>query len=239
MFSKYFEELGKALLKTAATAKKGKGPKGKAAADKKAVPDISSLMKNLDGLIPSHTRVDSVKIIDPSGYSPEGIDFVVYRELYRGIREMMGGYIPLELVHGTFVVTAELNKDTVVDVLNRVIQAKKTGRFTETKEETGLVPSFVISYGSNMDLAQLKNAIVDFYVSRGIEHFLECDIMLILNKGLVVKNWREKRSFLALETGRDSLMWFFILMNEYLDANKAIDFDLRSYVQHTEKYREY
>ena len=64
-------------------------------------------------------------------------------------------------------------------------------------------------------------------------------IIVILNTGIIIKNWREKRSYIALETGKDTLMWFFILMCEYLDTEKEIEFDLRNYVQHREEYKEY
>ena len=60
-----------------------------------------------------------------------------------------------------------------------------------------------------------------------------------MNIGVVVKDWREKRNFIALETGKDTLKWFFILMNEYVNVDRGNDIDLRNYVKHAEKYNEY
>ena len=62
---------------------------------------------------------------------------------------------------------------------------------------------------------------------------------MILHKGIVVKNWREKRSFIALETNEDTFMWFFILMNEYLDVKKEHNIDFRKYVKKEVVYNEY
>ncbi len=246
MFSKYFDNLEKDLLKKSAPSAKGKPAQGKATAPKKgkasvktAAPDIDGLMHIIDKLIPSRLVLDKLRMIDVSGYSPEGADFIAFREMYRGIRDIMGGFIPPELVYGTFFVAPELTRENISEVLNRVVQVKKTNRFTDEQEDVPIIPSFIISYGMNMDFPQLKNTVMDYYVSRTVEHFLEFDILLILNRGLVVKNWREKRNFIALETGKDSLMWFFILMNEYLDVDQGKELDLRSYIKYTEKYREY
>ena len=76
-------------------------------------------------------------------------------------------------------------------------------------------------------------------MAKGIDNISEVDIIAILGKGVIVKNWREKRSYSAIETGKDTLMWFFILMNEYLDIPRGENFDLRAYVKHAENYNEY
>ena len=62
---------------------------------------------------------------------------------------------------------------------------------------------------------------------------------MILHKGIVVKNWRERRSFIALETKEDTFMWFFILMNEYLDVKREQNIDFRKYVKKEVVYNEY
>ena len=54
-----------------------------------------------------------------------------------------------------------------------------------------------------------------------------------------VSDWKEKRSYKALETGKDTFKWFFMLMNEYLDVERGSDLDLRNYVKRQERYNEY
>jgi hypothetical protein len=178
-------------------------------------------------------------MIDPSGYSPEDVDLIAYREHYRDILAIMNGNIPCELVHGTYHVLPMLNKESLNEILRKIVQTKKINRFTEHSENITLIPAFVIAYDSDFELVDLKTALIEKYVSMSIDNVSEIDIILILNKGIVIKDWRDKRSYIAIETGKDSLMWFFILMNEYLDVEKDSEFDPRNYVRHSEKYNEY
>jgi hypothetical protein len=63
--------------------------------------------------------------------------------------------------------------------------------------------------------------------------------MAVVSKGVVVKDWREARTFKAIVTGKDTLKWFFVLINEYLDVERGGNFDLRNYIRDTVKYDEY
>ncbi|MBN2040699.1 MAG: hypothetical protein JW864_11685 [Spirochaetes bacterium] len=251
MFSKYFEKLEKQLLKKPKTSKaadsKASKDKGKAAAKKgaasktRAVPavDLSALMDDLNKIIPSRLKLDSVKMTDPSGYSPEDIDFIAYHERYRDILAIMDGVVPCELVYGTFHVSPMLDKDNLNEILRKVVQAKKINRFTDDPESASMIPAFIVAYDTEFKLPDLKSILIENYMAMSIDSMSEIDIIVILNKGIVIKDWRDKRSYIALETGKDSFMWFFILMNEYLDVEKQNEFDPRNYVQHGEKYNEY
>lgn len=247
MFKKYFGELEQQLLKNAPAAQKGdkaaskKGKKTAAAAKAEKVTSASplELMKSFEKIIPSRLSIGQLKLIDASGYSPEGIDFLIYKELCRDMVNVMEGYVPAELVYGCFHLCPVLNKENLGNVLNGVIQAKKINRYTEKEAATPLIPSFVVCYSMDFNFPDLKNAILDYYISRGIDNSFEFDVMIIINRGMIIKNWRDKRNFIALETGKDTMMWSFILMNEYFDVNKGDDLDIREYVKYTEKYNEY
>ncbi|MFH0975833.1 MAG: DUF6602 domain-containing protein [Spirochaetota bacterium] len=241
MFSKYFDKLEKNLIKKSKTEKKGevKSEKSTGKKKEKEAVDLDALKETLSKIIPSQLAVDSVKMIDPSGYSPENVDLIAYKELFKDIINLMGGFIPCELVYSTYHVTPVLNKETLNEVIRRIVQAKKINRFTDREDKPALIPAFAIAYDSDLKLADLKSVLIDNYMSMSIDPASEVDIIVILNKGLIIKNWRDKRSFIALETGKDTFMWFFILMNEYLDVNKDNEFDLRNYVKHGEKYNEY
>lgn len=239
MFSKYFQELEKKLVKKPAkkTAKSPADKKSKSAPVNKS--DIEMMKESISRMIPSNLMLDDVKMIDPSGFSPEGVDFVAYREYCPDIVKVMNGYIPAELVHGTYHVSSCLDKKSINDQLRNIVQVKKVNHYTERDRESVIIPAFIIAYDMTFTLPELKQTLLDNYMSMGIDSAFEVDIIMILNKGLVIRNWREKRSFIALETGSDTLMWFFILMSEYLDVDKKEEFDLRNYVKHGEKYKEY
>ena len=247
MFTKYFEEAQKQLVKTRAAGQAKKPAKGKtqlktaktAAPGPDAKIDMHGLMKTVEGIVPPELGVGTLGIIDPSGYSPEGVDFITYRPLCRDMAAPMRGHVPSQLVYGTFHVCGDLGRESLQAGLNRVIQAKKLNLFTEDRQDLPAIPAFIISGGGSMRLEDVKDAIIDYYVSKSVDYVLEFDVLMILNKGLVVKNWREKRSFVALETGAATLMWFYILMHEYLDMERGKSLDLRNYVKYTEKYAEY
>ncbi len=245
MFSKYFQTLEKRLSKKPAASKKGKAKKetpGKGSkAIKTAAPvvDIDAFKDDLNKIIPSRLKIDALKMVDPSGYCPEDVDLIAYKELYRDISGIMDGFIPCELVYGTFHITSMLNKESLNRMLRSVIQAKKINRFTERAENVSVIPAFVIAYDTDFKIPDLKSVLLENYMSMSIDNVSEIDIIVVLNKGLLIKDWRDKRTYVGLETGKDTLMWFFILMNEYLEVEKDTEFDPRNYVKHTEKYTEY
>lgn len=241
MISKYFKGFEKQVVKkkkqAGSAADKKKGGKG----GPKAVIDVKALKEAIAGIIPSPLTVDSVKAIDSSGFSPDGVDLIVYKPYCPDIVTIMGGYVPFETIYGMYHIVQELTKDTLVDVLNKIATAKKLNVFAVDQEETErtYIPSFVVAAHTKYNFQELKNDIINYYLSKSIEYQNEIDILMVLNRGIVVKNWREKRSFIALETNDDTHMWFFILMNEYLDVNRQINIDFRKYVKKDVVYTEY
>ncbi|HNU90515.1 MAG TPA: hypothetical protein PKO25_01425 [Spirochaetota bacterium] len=245
MFTKYFEDVQKQLVKARPGSQSKTRARGKTASKSgKTAPaaaqlDPGGLIKIMEGLVPPKLCLGTLGVIDPSGYSPEGVDFVAYRPLCRDMAALMGGYAPSELVYGTYHLCGDIGRENLQAALNSVVQAKKLNLFTEDRQEYPAIPAFIVSAGGGMRLEEIKESILDYYVSKSVDYALEFDVLMILDKGLVVKNWREKRSFIALETGAATLMWFFILMHEYLDIERGGSLDLRNYVKYTEKYAEY
>ena len=240
MFAEYFIKHEKEILKKAKSRKTTKGQSDKGTKSKKQEStSFNDLIERLNKMIPSHPKIDTNRLIDASGYSPKGVDFIVYKEYFRDIVNMMGGFVPAELTYATYHVSPNVNKKGLPEVLDRVVQTKKVSRYIDREKESPLIPAFIIAYDSSYTLPELKNAILEYYMSKGIGHEYECDIIAILHKGIIIKNWREKRSYIALETKDDTLMWYIILMNEYLEVDRGEDFDLRDYVKQSEKYEEY
>ncbi len=238
MISKFFKDYDKKLYtkKTdnAAAPKKGKG------ASRGAI-DLDLFRDNLSGIIQSNLKIAPVKPIDSSGFSPDGADLVIYDEYCRDILNLMGGYVPYELIYGLIHMVPTLNKDSLIEVLSKIATAKKLNMYAAPAEEEERVhiPSFVVVSSTKYEFQELKNDIVNFYLSKNIEYQYELDILMVMHKGIVVKNWREKRSFIALETNDDTFMWFFILMNEYLELKKDRAIDFRNYVKKEIIYNEF
>lgn len=200
--------------------------------------DAKKIVNLLQDIIPHDFTISDKKPVDASGYVPKTVDYIAYYKKWNIIDQMMNGHIPSELIYGTFHIADKITQRQLPEILNNVALTKKLDKYSEL-EESVLIPAFVIAGSCDIDMPQLKNAILDCYIERSIDTSLEFDIMMVVGKGLIIKDWREKRKFVALETEEDTLLWFFILMNEYLDVDKKHSLDLRNYVKETRRYREY
>ncbi len=241
MFRDYFKALGDELIKACAPVKVKKS--GAKATGKKAAPvpcgyDEKRMEDALSKFVPAHYTVSKESIIDPGGYSPEHVDYIIYKKVFRDMDAMMHA-IPSELVYGAFFINSALTAVSLGETLTHVANMKKINRFSEQGGSGQFIPAFVLAMDMKMSYQDLKNLVLDYYVSRSLDNVFEFDIMAVVNQGIVVKDWREKRSFKILDTGDDTMQWFFILMNEYLDVEKEESLDLRRYVKETAQYREY
>ncbi len=253
MLKNYFIDFNKKVTKKAPAAKasadkgaskKGEPKKGTAkkgtsgkAAD---IIDFKAFTAMLDGIIPKKLKVDVLKPVDSSGFSPDGADLIAYNEYCRDITKIMNGYVPFELIHGAFFMVNELSKSSLADVFGRVASVKKINHFTEEAGSFS-IPSFIIANSnSSYSLHELKNDIMNYYMSKNTPSDSEFEIMMVHNCGLLIKDWHKgSHRYIGLETGEDTMMWFFILINEYLDVEREDDFDIRKYIRSEKTYNEF
>jgi len=248
MLKNYFIDFNKKITRKSPAVKASpvKGDAKKSAAKKGAVKksseniDFKAFIEKLDGIIPQNLKVDKLKPVDSSGFSPDGADLVAYKEYCRDINKVMNGYIPFELIHGAYFMVNELNKSSLAEVFGRVASIKKINHFTEEAGSFS-IPSFIIANNNtSYTLRELKNDIINYYMSKNVSSEAEFEIMMIHNSGLLIKDWHKgEHRYIGLETGEDTMMWFFILMNEYLDVEREDVFDIRKYVRTEKAYDEF
>jgi hypothetical protein len=234
MFSAYFSDLEKKLIK------KYKGAQKSAA--KKTVKssfDFPELAEAVDGMISGQLSVIHASIIDGSGFSPETPESVIYKPAFKKMSEIFDGKVPSSLVFGTVHACPIIDRKNLIEKLVEVAHIKKCDRFKEESEDIPFIPSFIVSFESSYTIAELKESMLEIYRDQNVDSEFEVDIIAVLGTGIIVKNWREKRSYVALETGSDTLKWLFVLMNEYLDMDKKTSVDLRSLVTDEKVYKEY
>lgn len=247
MFSSYFEKIESELIKKYSPKKTAKKATAKKKSAKKTTKKTSSkddnkfLIEKLSGIIPQDMILLESNAVDSSDYVAETSDFIACKKVFQDFESIFKTKVPCEFVKASFNICKEINRKNLVDTLVKVAHVKKlnhyTGEVDPEQAATGpAIPSFVIAYNSTYTFKELKESIIEIYTEENVESIFEFDIMIVLGKGIVVKNWRERRSFIALETEKDTMKWFFILMNEYLDGNLP---DLRSYVVDTKVYEEY
>jgi len=252
MLFEYFKEFNKRVVKKSAVkktaSKKASTKKGasKKAASKKSSPktssvklDIKNLRESLSRIIPLNLELSDANPLDSNGFSPDGADLCIYKPFCRDIVEIMGGSIPHELLAGTVFSVDVLNKKTLQDVMNRVAAVKKLNRLsTEEEDESFNVPSFIIAGAGDYSMQNLKNDILNGYMNNNVDDGLQFEILVILDKGLVIRDWHMK-TYVSLETGEDTMVFFFILLNEYLEAERDSGLDFRKYVKTDRSYNEY
>jgi hypothetical protein len=234
MFSAYFADLEKKLIKkykgtAKPTAKKG--PKGGF--------EFPELTEAIEGLIPEALSIAHASIIDPSGFSPEKPEAIIYKKLFRKMDEVFDGKIPSALVYSSVHAVHVLDRKNLIEQLVEAAHIKKCDRFAEEVENSPFIASFIVSFDSSYSVSELKNSVLEIYREQNVDPEYEVDIIAVLGSGILVKNWREKRSYVALETEMDTLKWFFVLMNEYLEVEKGTSVDLRSLVADQKSYKEY
>ncbi|MDA3899734.1 MAG: hypothetical protein PF637_04340 [Spirochaetes bacterium] len=252
MFQPYFARLEKHLIKiyqaqgkktakksakSAKTAKKST-EKSLVKASSKGDGDYDDLIKAINGMLPEGNIITRSKICDSSDISVDTADFVVAEKRFKGMELIFPDEIPVELIRGSFAVCKTINRKQLVDTLINVANCKKVGQY-EKKNEPPFHASFVIAFDSTYKMDELKKAIKEIYSENSVDPRFEFDLMIILGKGIVIKDWSSKGNYIALDTGEDSLMWFYIIMNEYLSLTTSQEFDLRNYIRNPKVYDEF
>jgi hypothetical protein len=236
MFSAYFTKLEDELLKKYKPSGKGAAAKKNKDHDSAA---YSEFTKEIEGMIPSALSAGHGIIVDPSGYSPAPVDVTIYKSLSRKMNEIFGGKIPSELVYATMHIAPILDRKNLLEKLVEVANVKKCERFSENTSEPGFIASFVVAFDTSYTMEELKAGVLSVYKEQDVGSEFEIDIIAVLGKGIMIKNWREQRSYVALETEHDTMKWLYILMNEYLEVDKSKDVDLREFVKDQKHYKEY
>ena len=102
--------------------------------------------------------------------------------------------------------------------------------------------SILFAYESKDDIPQIKEKLLRSISgmskeSQGLKHHF-VDIICVLNQGLLLRDWENKGQYRGIITKEDTLMWFYILLLEYLDIEKEYKITLRDYVKNRKEYKE-
>ncbi|HRX15265.1 MAG TPA: hypothetical protein P5123_03035 [Spirochaetota bacterium] len=252
MFQPYFARLEKHLIKIYQTGDKKsvkKTTKSSKTAVKKSTEkslvkttksggDYEDLIKAVNGMLPEGNIITRSKICDSTGISVDTADFIVSEKRFKGMELIFSEEMPVELVRGSYSICQKVNRKQLVETLINVANCKKVGQY-EKKNEPPFHASFVIAFDSTYQMDELKKAVKEIYHENSVDPRFEMDLMIVLGKGIVIKDWSKKGNYIALDTKEDSLMWFYIIMNEYLSLATSQDFDLRNYIRNPKVYDEF
>ena len=168
-------------------------------------------------------------------------DILIYKSLCTHYLSMTGGYVLAEDIYAACSVETSYKKQALAACLSLTRALKSL--YISQKEEAAqsIIPLYSIFfvYSSSSSLLAVKQYLIEYLQQKEIPINQQLDLICILGKGLIIKDWEGGGSYRGLETGRDTLMWFYIILMEYLDREGELhSLSLRDYVKSKRSYME-
>ncbi|MFN3603943.1 MAG: hypothetical protein ACK4UJ_04445 [Leptonema sp. (in: bacteria)] len=236
MFSKYFKEQSKFLLESLQTKLEKKGitiPKEK---DLRIYKEFYEFIKDH---IPSGFSLAMGKIRNRTHVLNKNIDLIIYKKWSKSFLKLTSGYILLDQIYTILSIESELTTDALLRHMELTRSLKVMYAMDYNLPEDRIIPiySILFAYKSRIPLLSHKLAINHTSEEKGIPFTHELDMLCILNEGIIIKDWENSINKI-IETSEDTLMWFYILLLEYLDRDSELKIDLRSYIKEQKQYVE-
>ena len=168
-------------------------------------------------------------------------DLLIFKKWCKKFFDMTGGYVLADQLHCFMTVETDLSTAQILNHASLTEAVKTMYASDRELESNTIVPvySVLFSYKSAIPLLSHKVALEDASKEKGIDVTHETDMLVVMDQGLVLKDWEGGGGYRGIETGEDTLMWFYILLLEYLDRDSQLGFEPRSYVKVPKEYREY
>ena len=168
-------------------------------------------------------------------------DLLLYKSLCANYLSMTGGYVLSEDIYAAFTVESSYKQQALGAHLSLTRALKSL--YISQKEEAAqaIIPLYSIffAYASQNSLLAIKQYLLKYLEQKEIPINQQLDMICILGKGIIIKDWENQGRYRGLETGRDTLMWFYIILMEYLDrGGDEYSLPLRDYVKSGSAYKE-
>lgn len=235
-FSKKNDQIMKAYTKTGTGAGKGKKP------NREAI--VKPIREFFSEHLANYFDVTSGSALDSFGHLVENIDILVYYPFHSKMWEMMNKSAVVEHIFGGIFVIPKVTTDELNQALRKIISFKQLSSRKQIGEGENQrkIPCAIIGLETTLSYAQLKDYLVNYYKNNEILNAYEVDFIGVLNHSMIIKDWHNKeKSYSAIETKKDTLMWLFILFQEYILGSESsnLGFSYREYIKNPEKYNEY
>lgn len=176
-------------------------------------------------------------------------DALIYDGWCQRYLDMTGGYILCENLYAFINIEQDLSTKALISHVDMTRTLKKLYIGLEKDEipeemkpqKPTPIPMFslLFAYKSDVPLLSHRKALNDAAQEKKILPEFETDLICVLGKGLIIKDWENNGAYKTLETGEDTLMWFYILLLEYLERDGPGAIHAREYIQNTKDYVEY
>ena len=238
MFSNYFIEQTKDLKES--LAKNIKKKKATAPGVQKDLSLFSKLYSFLQGHLKDDFEVSTQKVRNHRQMIKKNCDIVIYKKWCEQYLNMTGGYVLTDNIYAAMSIDTNYTEQILRSHI-ALTQALKSLYLTQHQEAAQkIIPlySILFVYHSSTSLVAIKQQIENNSQRKEIPLNQQLDLLCVLGKGLLIKNWEDEGSYIGLETGKDTLMWFYIILMEYLDRDEQTQINLRNYIKSTKTYNE-
>lgn len=236
MFSKYFKEQSNFLLDSLQKKLSEKQITIPTHKDLKIFKEFYEFIKDH---IPPQFSLAMGKIRNRTHVLNKNIDLIIYKKWCKNFLKLTGGHILLDQVYIILSIEAELTSESLIKHIELTQSLKVMYAMDYNLSEDRIIPvySILFAYKSRIPVLSHKLTITHTSEEKGIPFTHELDMLCILNEGLIIKDWENSVNKI-IETGEDTLMWFYILLIEYLDRDNELKLDLRSYIREQRQYVE-
>jgi len=171
-------------------------------------------------------------------------DMLIYKKWCQKFLEMTGGYILSDFIYAFINIEIDLTTEMVFENMNMTNAMKslyELDNIADSSDSMKLIPlySILFAYRSSIPLISHKVAIGDSSRENSISMNHLVDLIVVLDQGIIVKDWESGGSYKVIETGKDTLMWFYILLLEFMDRDRSLGFDPRKYIKEEKLYDEF
>ena len=166
-------------------------------------------------------------------------DLVIYKKWCDSYMKLTNGYVLIEDIKAFFTLQRDISDPHVLSKSISLTRALKA-LYTQ-KEGEHILPIYSIffAYRSNRSILYWKHQLLNILKERQVDHLYQLDLVCILDKGLIIRNWEsDASSYIGIETGPDTLLWFYVILMEYLDHDANMGVNLRDYIKTSVDYAE-
>ncbi len=236
MFEKYFHEQSKFLRESFEARLEKKGISPPSEKDLKLFKEFYDFIKDH---IPVGYSLAMGKIRNKTHVLNRSSDLIIYKKWCKNFLNLTGGFIPVDHTYAFFSIEGELTTDALVNHVNftQSVKTMYAMDFGLSQEEIVPTYSLLFAYKSRIPLLSHKLAIIHNMEEKEITFSHSVDLVCVLNQGIIIKDWQNS-VYKIIETNEDTLMWFYILLIEFLDRNNELNIDLRSYIKEEKQYVE-
>lgn len=236
MFEKYFQEQSKLLQQSFESRLEKKGISPPSEKDLKLFKEFYDFIKDH---IPIGFSLAMGKIRNKTHVFNKSCDLIIYKKWCKNFLRLTGGFIPVDQTYAFFSLENDLTTDAIVNHINFTQSIKTMYAMDFGISEDEIVPAYSIlfAYKSRIPLLSHKLAIIHSVEEKEISFSHSVDLVCVLDQGIIIKDWQHG-IFKIIETKEDTLMWFYILLIEFLDRNNELNIDLRSFLKEEKQYAE-